>query len=446
MDNKELSSHYNLIAEQSVLGAIIIDYKCLNEIIEYLPTSDFFYLSEHRIIYSAILGMYSLGENIDYVAIYERIVADDEIERQRCKTYLLELAQIVPSVANVITYAKIVKEKKNIRNLVDTAYSIIEKANEIDDAEKILELAEQKIYEIRSNKLSTGFCHIKEIFFNIYENLIKIKKDGKPESLDTGFTDLDSVMTGLNETDLILIAGRPGMGKTSFALNIAFNIAKKERSKVAIFSLEMSKEQLTSRLISAEANIESRKLKTGLDRGNEDDWEKFMHAGETFRDLDIMIDDSAGITVSEMKSKLKRLKDVNLVIIDYLQLISGSMALREESRVQEISNITRQLKIMAKELKIPVICLSQLSRASEHRTNHRPILSDLRDSGSIEQDADVVMFLYRPSYYPNMKSEENENPNKCECIIAKNRHGETCTIDLYWQGEITRFTGMEKKY
>ena len=428
---------YSQEAEQSVLGAIILKSSYLNTVLEVIPNSDFFYFPNNKIIYETIINMFSSGEKIDYVTVLNKIPVDIAAKNE-FKNYMLDLVQIVPSISNIESYAKIIQEKFELRNLISLAREILKESSLAESSEKLIEFAEQKILDIRAGKSKQSLVNIKDIFIETIEKLDKLNSKSRTEILGipTGFGDLDYVITGLNKSDLILLAARPGMGKTSFALNIAKNVSSDFRT--AIFSLEMSKEQLASRLISMEGKIPGNKLRSG--HLNPDEWVKLTQVSDEFSNLNLYIDDTAGITVSEMKAKTRRLGKVQLVVIDYLQLISSNR--RNSNRVQEISEITRQLKIMAKELNIPIICLSQLSRASEQRTDHRPLLSDLRDSGSIEQDADIVIMLYRPGYYSNPLDDKIDQ-NECECIVAKNRYGETRTVTLHWQSEYTRFTSRE---
>ncbi|GMB10377.1 MAG: replicative DNA helicase [Candidatus Improbicoccus devescovinae] len=434
---KEFSFLYNLEAEQSVLGAVMIDSQYLAIVIEIIPDPDYFYSNEHKKIYSCMMSMFALNQKIDYITVFEYLKSSGEFEFEYIKNYLLDLSQIVPSISSASIYAKIVRDKYDIRRLVNTVNEVMEHALEGENTENLLEFTEQRLYEIRSGQVSSGFKHIKETLFKVSADLDKLVSSDEKNipGIPTGFSDLDKIISGLNSGDLILVAARPGMGKTSFALNIAVLAARHSKSKVAVFSLEMNAEQLVYRLVSSAGLIPGNKLRSGNITSQE--WTSFTNACAMLGDLDILIDDSAGITVSEMRSKIMRLKNLNILIIDYLQLISAPR--ESQNRVSEITTITRQLKILAKDFNIPIICLSQLSRASEHRANHRPVLSDLRDSGSIEQDADIVMFLYRESYYSSELS-ENIDHNKCECIIAKNRHGETATVNMHWQGEFTRFT------
>ncbi len=432
------SMPYNLEAEQSVLGAVLVDSSCLPGVMEYLKP-DSFYKSQHSEIFSVMTQMFVSGKEIDYVTVLDEVnkheVFKDENE---AKIYLFQLTQIVPSVSNVENYAKIVKEKSYIRRLIESSSKIIELAKNSDaDAAELLEIAEQKIFDIRKGKDTGGLVSISEIVAESYDRFQRLSGDDKQDyiGLSTGFSALDHVITGLNKSDLLLIAARPAMGKSAIALSLASNVALKSHKTVVFFSLEMSNEQLVSRMLSAESSISSQNLKTG--ELSQKEWINLSHAAQRLTKAPIYFDDTAGITVSQIKAKLRRVKDLGLVIIDYLQLLSSGK--RNENRVQEVSEITRSLKIMAKELNVPVITLSQLSRGPESRTDHRPMLADLRESGSIEQDADIVMFLYRDAYY----NPDSEEQNVAEVIVAKNRHGSTDTVKLAYQGEYTRFASLE---
>ncbi len=433
---------YSLEAEQSVLGSILIDSSCLNKVAEILIHPDYFYLANHKAIYSAMIDMFTIGQPVDYITVLDKLRIQDDVDSTNFKSYLLQLAQIVPSVSNVEFYADIVRDKYNIRMLMNTAREIIDdtSSGEIDSAE-LLNSAEQKIFDIRRGKDTRGLQKINEIIVQTFDRIDNLNSQASEEysGLPTGIKDLDRVIMGLNKTDFILLASRPGMGKTSFSLNIAEHVAIVKEKKVAFFSLEMSKEQLVSRMLSAKAQIPGQNLRLG--KLSDKEWVRLIEAGDILSKAPIYIDDTPGITIPEMKAKLRRLGNADLVIVDYLQLMSS--AKRIDNRVQEVSEITRNLKIMAKELDVPVLTLSQLSRASEQRTNHRPVLSDLRDSGSIEQDADIVMFLYREGYYETGDVAEDHDKNSGECIIAKNRHGETRSVPLHWQGEFMRFTAKE---
>lgn len=432
---------FSLEAEQSVLGAILLDSSCIDKVAEILPRPEYFHLGNHKLIYETLLDMFTQGRTIDFVTLLEELKKNSVFNDSNGKTYLMELAQIVPSISNVENYARIVRDNYDVRTLIITARDIIEDATQgTYDASVLIDSAEQKIFDIRRGKSMQGLQRVNESIIETFDRLDALNSDSQNlyRGIPTGIKDLDDTITGLNRSDLILLAARPGMGKTSFALNIARHVAVKESKRVAFFSLEMTREQLTSRLLSTEAMVHGVKLRTG--KLEEDEWIRLIEAGDILSKTQLYFDDTPGITVPEMKAKLRRLKDVDLVVIDYLQLMSS--AKRIDNRVQEISEITRNLKIMAKEINVPVITLSQLSRASEQRAEHRPMLSDLRDSGSIEQDADIVLFLYRGDYYKNDEAiEEDYDKNSGECIVAKNRHGETRTVPLHWQGEFMRFTG-----
>ncbi len=432
-------------AEQSVLGAILLDSSCLDRVAEILPRPEYFHQVNHALIYGAMLEMFTVGQPVDFVTVLEKLKESPSFEEAQGRTYLVQLAQMVPSISNVESYARIVRDKYDIRTLILTAREILEEAGDgSEDAAALLDSAEQRIFDIRRGKNMQGLQRIDEILIETYDRLDLLNSPDKElyKGVPTGIGELDNTITGLNRSDLILLAARPGMGKTSFALNIMRHAAVTAQKRVAFFSLEMTKEQLVSRLLSTEALVGGTKLRTG--ELSEGEWVRLIEAGEVLSKAQMYFDDSSGITVPEMKAKLRRLRDVDLVIIDYLQLMSGSKR-TEGNRVQEISEITRNLKIMAKELNIPVIALSQLSRASEQRTAHRPVLSDLRDSGSIEQDADIVLFLYREGYYAGGEGQPDDSVdhNSGEVIVAKNRHGESRTIPLHWQGEFMRFTSQE---
>lgn len=434
---------YSPEAEQSVLGAILLDSSCMDRVAEILPRPDYFHQVNNSLIYSAMLDMFTLGKPIDFVTVLEKLKESKSFDESTGKVYLLQLAQMVPSISNVESYARIVRDKYDIRTLIVAAREILEDASDgTADASTLLDSAEQRIFDIRRGKNMQGLQRIDEIIIQTFDRLDLLNSPDKDlyRGVPTGIKDLDDCITGLNRTDFILLGARPGMGKTSFALNIARHAAVVCNKKVAFFSLEMSKEQLASRLLSTEAMVGGTKLRTG--QLTEAEWSRLIEAGDILSKTQMYMDDNPSITVPEMKAKLRRLKDVDLVVIDYLQLMSSSK--RIDNRVQEISQITRNLKIMAKELNVPVLTLSQLARDSEKRPNHRPVLSDLRDSGSIEQDADIVLFLYREDYYAEEGTpNENGDRNSGECIVAKNRHGEAKTVNLHWQGEFMRFTAQE---
>lgn len=431
---------YSLEAEQSVLGSVLIDSTCLSVVLEYIQ-SESFYRRQHQELFSILVSMFSSGQPIDFVTTLERAISESVFEtEQAARLYLAQIAQVVPTTANVEAYAKIVQEKYQLRQLIKSAQDILQSVSSAggEDASSLLDIAEQRIFEIRQGRENTGLQRIDEIIISAYDHLQRLTGEDRDQylGLSTGFSDLDHMLTGLNKTDLILVAARPAMGKSAVGLNIAANVAKRYQKKVAIFNLEMSKEQLVERMLSSEGSITGNLMRTGNLGG--DDWIRLATAAQTLSAAPIYIDDAPGISVPEMKARLRRLKDLGLVIIDYLQLMTTGR--RIENRVQEVSEITRSLKIMAKELNVPVITLAQLSRGPESRADHRPVLSDLRESGSIEQDADSVIFLYRDAYY----NPETAEQNIAEFIVAKNRHGETGTVRVGWDGRYTRFCGLER--
>ncbi len=437
---------YSVEAEQAVLGSVIIDPKCLNEIAVQMKT-EYFYIPQHREIYSAMSAMYELSQTIDFVSLLEKLKSDGVYDEAGGKAYLTQLVQTVPSAANVLTYVAIIRERYYARALMTAAQDIIKDVNENEmDSGRLLDNAEQRIFEIRQGREISGLTHIKSVIEN--ETYDRLSKMSDPETradyigIPCGIGELDKMITGLNKSDLIILGARPGMGKTSFALNIVRNVAVNTGKTVCFFSLEMTRDQLAQRMLSSEAGIKSEKLRTGeLD---DDEWTRLAQAGDSLSKANIYFDETSSITVPEMKAKLRRMKQVDLVVIDYLGLMKS--ARQTENRVQEVSEITRNLKIMAKDLKVPVIACAQLSRGTETKgKSHRPALSDLRESGSIEQDADIVLFLYRESYYDNEKSddEDRSDETRAECIVAKNRHGEIGTVDLHWDGQFTRFTSVD---
>ena len=444
---------YSMQAEQSVLGAALLQANIIPELVELLRP-EMFYARQNGQIFAEMVRLFTAGQTVDFVTLLDAVTGEGVFESaDAAKVYLTGLAETVPSISNVQAYAKIVQEKYLVRQLMGAAKDILEQSGEEPDADLLLESAEQKIYEIRSGRDTSALTSISSVIVDTLVNLQKIAGPDRDKyaGIPTGFTYLDTVLTGMGRSDLIILAARPGMGKTSFALNIATNVAKKQKIPVAIFSLEMTKDQLTSRILSAEAGIDSQAFRTG--KLKEEDWDDLARASEMLHDAPIYMDDTSGITIPEVKAKIRRINqdpsrpDIGLVIIDYLQLMTSGR--RTENRVQEISDITRNLKIMAKELNVPVIALSQLSRSAEKatgRSDHRPQLSDLRDSGSIEQDADVVLFLYRQAYYNSHQDgaeEQQADERTAECIVAKNRHGETSTVQLGWDGAHTRFMNLD---
>ena len=444
---------YSMQAEQSVLGAALLQADIIPELVELLRP-EMFYARQNGQIFAEMVRLFTAGQTVDFVTLLDAVTGEGVFESaDAAKVYLTGLAETVPSISNVQAYAKIVQEKYLVRQLMGAAKDILEQSGEEPDADLLLESAEQKIYEIRSGRDTSALTSISSVIVDTLVNLQKIAGPDRDKyaGIPTGFTYLDTVLTGMGRSDLIILAARPGMGKTSFALNIATNVAKKQKIPVAIFSLEMTKDQLTSRILSAEAGIDSQAFRTG--KLKDEDWDDLARASEMLHDAPIYMDDTSGITIPEVKAKIRRINqdpsrpDIGLVIIDYLQLMTSGR--RTENRVQEISDITRNLKIMAKELNVPVIALSQLSRSAEKatgRSDHRPQLSDLRDSGSIEQDADVVLFLYRQAYYNSHQDgaeEQQADERTAECIVAKNRHGETSTVQLGWDGAHTRFMNLD---
>ncbi len=441
-----LNLPYSSEAEQAVLGAIILDNNVLDEVVEILGDSKFFYVATHRVIYSAVLDLYNSNTSVDFVTLLETLKRDRQFDDATGKTYLMDLAQNCPSISNAAEYAKIVREKYDVRRLIGASRDIIDEASagELEPG-VLIDSAEQKIFDIRRDN-TQGLEILSKVILREFDRLDALNRnaDDLLKPIPSGISDLDNVITGLNRSDLILLAARPGMGKTSFALNIAKYAASTAKKTIAFFSLEMTKEQLASRLLSTEALVQGTKLRTG--KLSEEEWVRIVSAGDVLAGCQFYMDDTPGITVAEIKSKLRRLKNIDLVVIDYLQLMTSGR--RIDNRVQEVSEITRNLKILAKEMNVPVICLSQLNRAAENRQDHRPMLSDLRESGSIEQDADIILFLYRDDYYARDEGEDEApgpaaDKNSGECIVAKNRHGETTTVKLHWQGEFMRFTSVE---
>ncbi|MCT4618075.1 MAG: replicative DNA helicase [Marinisporobacter sp.] len=431
---------HNIDAEQSVLGAMILDKEAIVMSTELIRGEDF-YKEAHKEIYDAIIALYSRDEPVDLVTLSEELGQRQTLEAIGGITYLTSLSSAVPTTTNVKYYAKIVEEKSILRRLIKASSEILEKGYQAEEeVNNILDLAEKNIFDISQKKSQEGFTGIREVLLEAFDQIDSLYKNkGGITGLTTGFVDIDRKTSGLQRSDLILIAARPSMGKTAFSINVAQNAAIKTDASVAIFSLEMSKEQLVQRMLSSESHIEIQKIRTG--GLTEDEWPKLAKAMGPLAQAKIFIDDTPGITVMEMKAKCRRLKmeqGLDLVLIDYLQLMSGDG--RSESRQQEISNISRSLKGLAREMDCPVIALSQLSRAPELRADHRPILSDLRESGAIEQDADIVMFLYRDEYY----HDDSEKKNIGEVIIAKQRNGSTGTVELAWLGPFTKFANLDK--
>jgi replicative DNA helicase len=429
---------FSLEAEQTILGAVLTEPSVLSVVLEKIKP-DCFFNDQHKALFQIIVSMFTSGEKADVITVLNASMQQRLFDTpQEGRAYLAALINMVPSVSNIESYCNIVAEKYYLRSLAFAARSILQDVQSGEtDAQALLDSAEQRIFDIRQGRSVQGLVKIGDAVCEAYDRIGKISGPDKEKYLGarTGYKYLDTVTSGLNKSDLILIAARPGMGKTSFAINIATNVARRGDREVAVFSLEMSREQLATRMLSTEALVDSHKLRSGF--LTNEDWVRLATSAGVLSGLPMYFDDTAGITVQQIKAKLRRMKNVGLVVIDYLQLMTST--LKTDNRVLVISEITRQLKIMAKELDIPVILLSQLSRGPESRNDKRPMLSDLRESGSIEQDADIVMFLYRDAYY----NKDSETPNISECIIAKNRHGETGTVKLVWDGQFTRFSDAE---
>lgn len=430
-------------AEEAILGAILVSPACMNRIVEQLRPESF-YKPAHRYVYEAMLQLYNGEDKIDIVSVSDVLNMNQKLELVGGRAFINDLSYKTITTTNVEYYAKIVQEKAIKRSLINAGSEIVGSGYDLNPVEESLEVAEKLIFDIASQKASKSLLPIKDL---VYESYAKIEErynnKDKLTGTPTAFYDLDAMTNGLQKSDLVILAARPAMGKTSFALNIAQNVALKANIPVAIFSLEMSKEQLVQRLLCAEAEVDTQRLKTGNMQAK--DWEKLAVAMDSFSQAPIYIDDTAGVTITDLRAKCRRLamaeKNLGLIVIDYLQLIEGT---GREDRMQQISSISRGLKILAKELNVPIIALSQLSRAVEGRTDKRPMLSDLRESGSIEQDADIVMFIYRDEYYKNANedeemSEKAANKGEAEIIIAKHRNGPVGTVKLLFQSNITKF-------
>ena len=435
---------HSVEAEQAVLGAMLIDARCIPAVIEKLRSEDF-YLKQNRDIYETIYAMFSLSETIDPVTVLDKMRLHGVFDENTSRSYILQLMEVTPTAANVGEYMDIVKDKSLLRRIAETAGDLTAMVQEGSAAgQEVLDAAEQRIYAIRQGRASQGLTPLSAVVLDVLDRLEeRSRSDSAVPGLSTGLPDVDSAISGLNNSDLILLAARPGMGKTSFALNVLLQVGKFSGKTAVFFSLEMSREQLAMRLISNEAFVDNKKLVTG--RLNDEDWDKVAMAAAALGRAKILIDDNPSLSVADMNAKCRRVDNLGLVVIDYLQLMQsagGKQRYSGENRQQVVSDISRALKIMAKELNVPVVCLSQLSRGPESRSDKRPMLSDLRESGAIEQDADIVMFLYRDDYY----NEDSENHNLAECIIAKNRHGETRTVELQWLPEYTTFSSIDRRH
>lgn len=445
---------FSIEAEQAILGSVLIDSEKLSDVLTVLKPDDF-YLEQHKAIYTAMIEMFVANKSIDIVTVLSALTSLGNYTEGDAAKYIKLLVDLASAASNVNDYTQIVKDKALLRMLIEASREISDNAfSELGQAGDILDFAEQKIFEIAQNRYNVTFDHIRDVIIKNYEalNILKNDPDAKTGT-KTGYSGIDSVLVGMGPGDLIVVGARPGMGKTTFCLNIAANVAKKTKKEVAIFSLEMTSEQLVSRVLCSEAMIDSHSMRTG--KLDAEQWKRLAEASSALSETQILIDDTSGITATSMKAKLRRLKNLGLVIIDYLQLMQGEK--HTDNRVLEIGQITRALKLMAKDLGVPVILCSQLARSTEARQDKMPVLSDLRDSGTIEQDADVVMFLYRDDYYKK-PGEENDNSSQgnnkkysdsvdhiiAKCSVAKNRHGSTTVIPLGWYGHIFRFTEIEE--
>ena len=430
-------------AEQAVLGSMLIDPDCIKDVMDKLRPEDF-YLRANRDIFETIYHMFVYSRPIDGVTVAGEMEKTG-VYNDNTRDYLLQLMDVTPTSANVMEYVQIVLDKSLMRQVASAAGSI--SAMVLDgagDAGAMLEAAEQKVYAIRRGRSAQNMVPVSVVLEDVMAHLAELTASGGKTlpGLSTGLSAVDAKINGLNKSDLLLLAARPGMGKTSMALNVALSAARESGKTVAIFSLEMSKEQLVTRLIASEGLVENTRLVTGNLR--ESDWQRIAEAASSLSRMDIRIDDNPLLTVADMNAKCRRLDNLGLVVIDYLQLMTsaGGKGYSGENRQQAVSDISRMLKIMAKELQVPVLCLSQLSRANEKRDDKRPMLSDLRESGAIEQDADIELFLYRDDYY----NSDSEKRNVAECIVAKNRHGETGKVELRWMPEYTAFGTLENRY
>ena len=430
-------------AEQAVLGSMLIDAACVKDVMDQLQPDDF-YLRQNREIFETIYTMFVYSRPIDGLTVAGELEKAG-LANDGTRAYLAQLMEVTPTSANVLEYVRLVREKALLRSVAAAAAEITAMVQEGTGAPgDVLEAAEQKIYAIRRGRSAQSMATIQVVLQEVMEHLAELSAQGGKTlpGLSTGFSAVDGKINGLNKSDLLLLAARPGMGKTSMALNVALNAAKESGQTVAVFSLEMSRDQLVTRLLASEGLIENTRLISGDLR--ESDWVKISEVASSLSNLENHIYDNPLLTVADMNAKCRRIDNLGLVVIDYLQLMTsaGGKGYSGENRQQAVSDISRMLKIMAKELQVPVLCLSQLSRANEKREDKRPMLSDLRESGAIEQDADIVMFLYRDDYY----KEDSEKRNIAECIVAKNRHGETGKVELRWMPEYTTFGTLENRY
>ena len=439
--NERIPPH-NIEAEQAVIGAVFLEPNAFSTAAERLMPNDF-YRANHQVIFEAMFSLFEKGEPIDIVTVTTFLANSDKLDIAGGVTYLTDVAGSVPTAANISYYSKIVEEKALLRRLIQTATNIVtETFEKEDEVSEVLDEAERSILEVSSRQNASAFKPIKDVLIDVYDNIEQLHNaKSDVTGIPTGYRDLDRMTSGFQRNDLIIIAARPSMGKTAFALNIAQNVAINTSENVAIFSLEMGADQLVQRMLCAEGNIDSQRLRTG--KLEQEDWGKLTMAMGSLSHAGIYIDDSPGIRVSDIRSKCRRLKQENglgMIIIDYLQLIQGSVN-SQDNRQQEVSEISRSLKGLARELEVPLIALSQLSRGVESRQDKRPMMSDLRESGSIEQDADIVGFLYRDDYYES----ESENTN-IEIILAKQRNGPTGTVELAFVKEYNKFVDLDFRY
>lgn len=432
----------NLEAEQSVLGALMIEREAISKVTEFLKASDF-YREAHRVVFDAILQLYGHNDAVDLITVTETLRKDNKLEAAGGISYVASLANSVPTAANVVYHARIVEEKALLRQLINAATEVAGMGYQAsEEVDMILDKAEKMILGVSNRKVGQEFSPINKIVLDAFTKIEQLyASKGGLTGLSTGFKDLDRLTAGLQPSDLILIAARPSMGKTAFVLNIAQNVAIRDKQPVAFFSLEMSKEQLVQRMLCAEAMIDASRLRIG--QLEDKDWTSLIRAADRLSSAPVYIDDTAGINIVELRAKARRLQiehGLKLIIIDYLQLMQGSSSGKSENRQQEISEISRSLKSLARELSVPVVALSQLSRGVESRTVKKPMLSDLRESGSLEQDADIVAFLYRDDYY----NPDTERKNITEIIIAKHRNGPVDTIELFFHKQFTKFSDLAK--
>ena len=433
----------SLQAEQAVIGSMLISPECIPEVLKD-ARAEHFYNRTNREIFETVFSMFNYGQTIDSVTVLEQMKERGVYQDDSTRNYVIELMQMTPTAANVMEYVSIIRDKALQRDLGKVAGEITSMVNEgIGGADEMLESAERNIYALRRDRTIGGLKPISEVVRSVYDNLSRMAEEGaRMPGITTGLIDLDKKILGLNPGDFVLIASRPGMGKTSIALNIALAAARASKKAVAIFSLEMSREQLATRLLSGESLVDSQKLLTGnLDA---QEWRRVVTAAASLSETTLLIDDNPTLSVADMNAQCRRVKNLGLVVVDYLQLMqsAGGKQTSGENRQQIVADMSRMLKIMAKELEVPVLCLSQLSRANEGRSDKRPMLSDLRESGAIEQDADVVIGLYREGYY----NKDCDNPNAAEAIVLKNRKGETGTVDLMWLGDYTTYVSVDRHH